>query len=135
MMKKQESGKKIYRRVRGDSGQLRRMGITMALLGALAFVPVAIRLYDLMVVEYEQWSAKALSNQSRSTAITPERGVIYDRNMNILAASKTVENVYIDPRELHQTGMDIGAVSQALSEILEVDRDKVEKLANDQSKR
>ena len=94
MMKKQESGKKIYRRVRGDSGQLRRMGITMALLGALAFVPVAIRLYDLMVVEYEQWSAKALSNQSRSTAITPERGVIYDRNMNILAASKTVENVY-----------------------------------------
>ena len=135
MMKKQGSNKKTYRRIRGDSGQLRRMTITMALLGALAFVPVALRLYSLMVVQYEQWAAKALSNQSRSTAITPERGVIYDRNMNILAASKTVENVYIDPRELHQTGMDIAKVSQALSELLEVDREKVEKLANDQSKR
>ena len=134
-MKKEPKRKKTYRRIRGDSGQLRRTKIVMAVLGAAAFVPVVGQLYSLMVTQYDTYSALALSNQSRSTAITPERGTIYDRNMNILAASKTVENVYIDPRELHQTGMDIEAVSEALGEILDVDAAKVEKLANDQTKR
>ena len=127
--------RKKYRRIRGDSGQLRRTRIVMAVLGIIAFVPVVCQLYSLMVRQYDTYSALALSNQSRSTSITPERGAIYDRNMNILAASKTVENVYIDPRELHQTGMDIEAVSEALAEILDVDAEKVEKLANDQTKR
>ena len=134
-MKQSKSQKKIYRRVRGDSGQLRRIRIVMALLGAAAFLPVGARLYWLMVARYEEYAALALANQSRSTAITAQRGTIYDRNMNILAASETVENVYIDPRELHQTGMDIDAVAEALAQILEVDREKVASLADDQSKR
>ena len=129
------SKKNVYRRIRGDSGQLRRIRIAMAVLGLTAFLPVAVRLYDLTVNQYDTYTALALINQSRSTSITPERGLIYDRNMNILADSKTVENVYIDPRELHQTGMDIPAISQALADILEVSREKVEKLANDQTKR
>ena len=127
--------KKIYRRIRGDSGQLRRTGITMILLGAVAFLPVIGQLYSLMVADYDAFSALALSNQSRSTAIAARRGEIYDRNMNILASSKTVENVYIDPRELHQTRMDLDAVSKALADILDVDEARVKKLADDQTKR
>ena len=127
--------KKIYRRIRGDSGQLRRTGITMILLGAVAFLPVIGQLYSLMVADYDSFSALALSNQSRSTAIAAQRGEIYDRNMNILASSKTVENVYIDPRELHQTRMDLNAVSKALADILDVDEARVRKLADDQTKR
>lgn len=123
------------RRIRGDSGQLRRTRVVMAILGLGAFLPVVIQLWSLMVTNYDTYSALALANQSRSTTITPERGTIYDRNMNILATSKTVENVYIDPRELHQTGMDIQGVSQTLGEILDVDPEKVEALANDQTKR
>ena len=134
-MKQGKKRRKTYRRIRGDSGQLRRIRIVMAVLGLVAFVPVVGQLYNLMVDQFDTYSALALSNQSRSTSITPERGIIYDRNMNILAASKTVENVYIDPRELHQTGMDIAAVSEALSAILDVDAEKVEQLANDQTKR
>ena len=132
---KQTSKKTIYRRTRGDSGQFRRIRLAMAVLGLAAFFPVAARLYSLMVSQYGHYAALALGNQSRSTPIQATRGEIYDRNMNVLAASRTVENVYIDPRELHQTRMDIEGVCDALSEILEVDREKVAKLAADQTRR
>ena len=126
-----KSRKNRYRRIRADSGQQRRIGFVMAVLGAVAFLPVLLRLVSLMVVSYDTWSALALSNQSRSTRVPSDRGVIYDRNMNILAGSVTVENVYIDPRELEQTKADIPGMATALAEILDVDREKVEKLAGD----
>ena len=123
--------KPLYRRIRADSGQQRRIGFVMAVLGAAAFLPVLLRLVSLMVVSYDTWSALALSNQSRSTWVQSDRGVIYDRNMNILAGSVTVENVYIDPRELEQTKADIPRMASALAELLDVDAEKVERLAND----
>ena len=130
-----KSGKPQYHRIRVDSGQQRRIGFVMAVLGAAAFLPVLLRLFGLMVVSYDAWSALALSNQSRSTAVQSHRGVIYDRNMNILAGSVTVENIYIDPRELQQTGADVPAMAKALSELLEVDEEKINKLAADRTRR
>ena len=127
--------KDTYRRIRADSGQQRRMKIVMAMLGAAAFLPIILQLFSLMVTRYDMYAALALNNQSRSTSITPERGDIYDRNMNILASSKTVENVYIDPRELKQTGADIEAMSLELGKILDVDPEKILKLAKDRSLR
>ena len=132
---REKQRKRKYRRIRADSGQQRRIGFVMALLGAAAFLPAAVRLFGLMVVSYDNWSAKALSNQSRTTVVQSPRGVIYDRNLNILAASETVENVYIDPRELEQTGADIEDMARALSEILEVDARRVKDLAKDKSLR
>ena len=86
-----------FGRLRGDLGQKRRiLGVTAA-LGVLAFLPVAAQLYRLMVVEYDYYAELALRNQSRTTVVTADRGNIYDRNMNILASSVTVENVYLDP--------------------------------------
>ncbi len=127
--------KEQYRRIREDSGQHRRIRIMMAALGIAAFLPVAVQLGNLMISHYDLYSSLAQQNQSRTTRITPERGTIYDRNYRILAASKTVENVYIDPRELHQTGADITELSRSLGEILEIPADKIEKLANDRSLR
>lgn len=130
-----QHGKRKYRRIRADSGQQRRIAFVMAVLGAAAFLPAAVRLFGLMVVSYDTWSALALSNQSRTTAVQSARGTIYDRNFNILAGSETVENVYIDPRELEQTGADIEDMARALSEILGADRQKILKLAKDKSLR
>ena len=127
--------KSSYRRIRADSGQQRRIRFVMAVLGAAAFLPVMVRLFGLMVTSYDVYSALALRNQSRTTVTASARGVIYDRNMNILAGSKTVEHVYIDPRELEQTGADIEGMASALSGILEVDEERVKKLALDKSLR
>ena len=122
-------------RLRADTGQHQRIMIVMAVLGILAFVPVAAQLYRLMVVEYDYYAAKALRNQTRSTAITASRGNIYDRNMNILASSVSVENVYLDPHELKQAKENIDRIADVLGEILGKDPAWISQQAQDRKQR
>ncbi len=113
--------KKEYLRLRGDSGQQRRIFWMSAVFGVLAFIPVIVQLCSLMIANYGYYSELALRNQTRSTAVTANRGMIYDRNMNILACSVSVETVYLDPHELKQSKADIDQISQTLGEILDLD--------------
>ena len=125
------SRKREYNRLRGDSGQQRRILWIGAILGLIAFVPVAIRLYDLMISKYDYYADLALRNQTRNTLVTADRGTIYDVNMNILAASRSVENVYLDPHELKQAKEDIPAIAQFLGELLSLDPDWICQQARD----
>ena len=61
--------RKEYARVRGDSGQHRRILAAMAVLGILAFIPVALQLYTLMVRDYDYYAALALRNQTRTIVV------------------------------------------------------------------
>ena len=133
MAKKQR--KKEYSRIRADTGHHRRILAVMAALGVLAFVPVGFQLYNLMIENYDYYSKLALRNQTRTTAVTADRGTIYDRNMNILAASVSVENVYLDPHELKQSQADIEAISEKLAQILELDPQWIQEQAKDTTKR
>ena len=110
-------------RIRADSGHHKRILIVGAILGLLAFIPVAGRLYSLMVIDYGYYSNLALRNQSRTTQVTADRGLIYDRNMNILASSVGVENVYLNPHELKQSKADVRDISIVLGEILQKEPD------------
>ena len=120
-----------YARIRGDSGQHRRILLTALLLGCLVFVPVACRLYKLMVTDHGYYSDLALRNQSRTTNVTTDRGQILDRNMNILASSETVETVYLDPHELRQSKADLEMISSALGEILDLEPEWIKEQAKD----
>ena len=113
--------KQQYRRIRGDSGQHRRILWIALVLGVVGFIPLGVRLYTLMVTEYDYYADRALKNQTRITPVTGERGILYDCNMNILACSVGVENIYLDPNELKQSGADIPKISQDLGQILDVD--------------
>ncbi len=124
-----------YQRVRADSGQHRRILAVAAVLGLLAFIPVALRLYDLMIRQYETYRQLAQNNQTRTTLVTGSRGTIYDCNMNILACSQSVENVYLDPRELSQAGVDLQAMAEKLGQILETDSALILKKARDKTYR
>ena len=124
-----------YNRIRMDSGQHRRIVLTAAVLGLLAFVPVGLRLYELMITDYHYYSNLALRNQTRTTPVTANRGTIYDRNMNVMAASVTVENVYLDPHELKQSKADLDDISSKLAEILDLDAEWIKTQAKDLRKR
>ena len=113
--------KQEYNRIRKDTGQHRRITLTALFLGILAFIPVCMQLYTLMVRDYDYYARLALRNQTRTTPVTADRGILYDRNMNILACSQSVENVYLDPHELKQSKADIPAIGQKLGEILNLD--------------
>ncbi len=110
-----------YSRVRLDSGHHRRILAVMVLLGIAAFVPPAVRLYQLMVADFGYYSELALRNQTRTTYVNADRGTIYDCNMNVLAVSQSVENVYLDPHELKQSKADVEAISLFLGELLDKD--------------
>ena len=127
--------KKQYDRLRLNTGQHRRITVTALVLGLLAFVPVLWRLYDLMVRDYDYYASLALRNQTRTTFVSANRGEILDRNMNILATSVTVENVYLDPHELKQSKADIPAISAFLGEILEKEPEWIQEQAADRKHR
>ena len=103
----------------------------MIMLGAVVFVPLAAQLAGLMIGSYDYYAQKALRNQTRSTTVTADRGTIYDRNMNVLACSQSVENVYLDPHELKQSKADIPAIAEELGQILDLDPEWIEKQAAD----
>ena len=123
--------KREYNRLRLDSGQHKRIGLAAVVLGLLAFVPVGVRLYSLMVADYDYYAGLALRNQTRTTRVEADRGDIFDRNMNLLATSVSVENVYLDPHELKQSKADIDLIARTLGEILDKDPGWIAEQAGD----
>ena len=123
--------KQTYERVRLDSARQIRLMIVMAVLGVGALLLVIWRLYSLMIQDYDYYAGLALRNQTRTTTVTAHRGDIYDRNMNILATDRSVENVYLDPHELKQSKADIDDIARTLGAILEKEPEWIREQAQD----
>ena len=130
-----KSKTKQFQRMRMDTGQHIRIMVTMILLGVAVFLPVGVRLYHLMVKQYDYYAGLALRNQTRTTLVAPNRGDIYDRNMNILATSVAVENVYLNPHELKQAKEDLEEIAEVLGQILEREPAWILKQAKDLTRR
>ena len=126
---------KKYDRLRLNTGQHRRVLLAALVLGFAAFLPVGARLYGLMIRDYDYYANLALRNQTRTTSVMARRGDIFDRNMELLASSVTVENVYLDPHELKQSKADIDDLSRTLGEILEKDPAWIAEQAGDTRRR
>ena len=121
---RQEANRTILRRTTG-----------VMIVAALLFVPLAATLFQLMIVDHDSYTNMAIRNQTRSTSVSASRGVVYDRNMNILAASVSVENVFIDPNEIAEQKQDLALIASGLSEILEVEESFVYEQAADTTMR
>lgn len=139
MANKKNKLKKVNQKPGDASERANRtiLGRTFFLMvcGVLVFIPLIATLFKLMVLEHDKYEEMAINNQTRSTAITADRGMIYDRNMNILATATTVENVFIDPTELKLKEQDLTLIATGLSEILDVDSSFVIEQAADTTKR
>ncbi len=107
----------------------------MILLGVVAFGVLAGRLVKLMLIDHAYYEAKAINNQTRSTRVTATRGTIYDRNMEVLAASASVENIFLDPLELSQNDVDIDDLARNLARILDLDTAFIKEQAADTNMR
>lgn len=103
----------------------------MICLGILSFCAVAGMLVKLMLIDHNKYEEKAIRNQTRTTSVTASRGTVYDRNMNVLAASSSVENIFLDPLELEQNKVDVDALSNALARILDLDASWIKEQAAD----
>ena len=79
---------------------LRRVLALMGLCGIAAFLVLLVRLYKLQITDHELYEELAIRQQLREAAASPARGTIFDTNMNPLAVSASVDNVYLSPAEI-----------------------------------
>lgn len=104
---------------------LRRGAVLAAVFGVGVFALLLARLYQLQIVDHERYESMAIRQQLRSTPGALERGIIYDRNGNVLAVSATVDNVYLSPAEIAANGEDRALIARELAEILGLDEKEI----------
>lgn len=77
----------------------RRKARMLMILGLAAIVALAIvgKLFYVQVLASEKYSDESLNNRLQNVEITPNRGIIYDRNNEALAISVEKMSVYITP--------------------------------------
>lgn len=80
-----------------------RFRMKVVLAGFMAGVMVLVcSLSYVQLYNHEYYLQKAVNQQTQNTVIPPQRGTIYDRNMQKMAESVTVEDIGVDPKYLDQ---------------------------------
>lgn len=117
------------------SRSMRTRAIVLAALFVLVgFGAVVYNLYQLQIVQHDELAARAENQQLADETITPNRGVIYDSDMKVLARSNKVWTVVASPRDMAKSGTNINDVAVKLAELLELDAQSIlEKLQKSES--
>jgi cell division protein FtsI (penicillin-binding protein 3) len=90
-----------------------RMRLVLACF-ALVFVALTARAVHLQVVDEEFLTEQGEARHLRVEQIAAHRGTITDRNGEPLAVSTPVDSVWVNPRELTESGADVSALAHAL---------------------
>lgn len=109
--------------------------ITVVLIITLSmFCVIGYKLTDIMIVNGDFYKEKASEQQLYDTETTALRGDIYDCNMQLLATSATVWNVYVTPNDF-KSAFDNDAdkiaaakakIAEGLSKILDLEKQDIE---------
>jgi cell division protein FtsI (penicillin-binding protein 3) len=96
----------------------------------LWMVGLAVQLYHLQIIDYADLLARAQRQQQHMIEVAPRRGEIYDRQMNPLAMSLSVDSIFADPSEIPDPKM----VADLLAPALRLDaRDLLGRFSNSRS--
>lgn len=96
-------------------------------IGAMLVIMV-LRLAWIQVVRADEYRDIAIDQQTQDIPVEPERGAIYDRNGQKLAASATCYNVWVRPADMDgYTDSQIDDIGEKLSLILDMDKKEVMK--------
>ncbi|MGB9840368.1 peptidoglycan D,D-transpeptidase FtsI family protein, partial [Thermovenabulum sp.] len=86
-----------------------------------------IRVFWIQFVRGDELRARAEEQWTKDTPVEPVRGTIFDRNMNPLAISAKVNSVMASPPDIK----DVESTAEALSEILNIDKESLINTIND----
>ncbi len=95
----------------------------------LLFTSVLLsNLFNLQVLSYDHYKDKVYDQITTTSKLTAKRGNIYDRNMTVLATTKTEWRVFISTRDIKTAEKESGKayaeiISDGLSSILDISRD------------
>jgi len=86
-------------------------------LGGVLFlwmVGLGAQLYHIQIIDYGDLLARAQRQQQHMIEVSPRRGEIYDRQMNPLAMSLTVDSIFADPSEISDPNLETELLAVAL---------------------
>ena len=91
-----------------------RLTVTVAVIGLVLLAFVA-RLFDLQVLRYDEWIARANANRVEEINVPAPRGAIYDRNGVVLARNVASYTLVITPAYLPDDPGKVDAIYRQLS--------------------
>ena len=114
---------------------LRRTLVLMIVCGIAAFAVLIGRLFQLQIIDREEYASMAVDQQLRETTVTAARGTIYDRNGTVLAASADVYTIFLSPAEIAKNKDNPYEtpefIAEHLSKLLNIEYNKVLEMAQD----
>ncbi|MBK8943763.1 MAG: transpeptidase family protein [Ignavibacteriae bacterium] len=96
----------------------------------IAFVGLVIKLFSVQIGEHTTYKAKADKQQNRIHVVKAERGIIYDRNKEILAYTKDDVSLFADTRMLKKRPKSKIKVAKELAVIFKTDANKYIRMIN-----
>ncbi len=105
--------------------QKKRIAVVLGTV-VLCFCLLILRIAWLQIADGEKLSAAAREQQTTDSMITPARGLIYDRNMKVLANNLSIETISITPKNVRANKKQTSEqIAENMAEILSLDKDKV----------
>jgi stage V sporulation protein D (sporulation-specific penicillin-binding protein) len=111
---------------------VRKRIATLFFLFTVGFMLLSGRIFWVQFIDGAELSEKAAQNRMRDVPVESKRGIIYDRNGQELAISISTDSVYAIPAEINKSKRQ-QEIAHKLSEILEMDEDKLYKRITRQS--
>ena len=125
--------------IRPNKLMLKRSFIVMVIVILCLTLISTGSLVKIMIVNGEEYQAKASEQQLYDSLITAPRGDIYDSNMNLLATSSPAWTVYITPNGINKLDDKSKAeeirktIAEGLSSILGIESDNIYELSKKNS--
>lgn len=111
--------------------QMRRRAImAFVIIVGLCFPVLIAQLFTMQVLETDEWQKRAVAQQLSDIEISPNRGQIYDANMNILALTREVCTIVMSPKNIEDEATRT-MIADELSVMLDIDREKLYEQASD----
>jgi penicillin-binding protein 2 len=90
----------VIRNVEGDLRRFRARMVVVTAAILLAFLVLALRLFYLQIIRYDDLNEQAENNRTAIVPIVPNRGVIMDRNGVVLATNYSAYTLEITPSKV-----------------------------------
>jgi penicillin-binding protein 2 len=116
-----------FRSPEADLAAFRRRLLVAALFVTVCFGLLAARFYYLQVVRFDYFHARAEGNRIAVLPVVPNRGVIVDRNGNLVARNYSVQTLEINPARVRNLDATIDALGEIVT-IEERDRRRFRRL-------
>lgn len=94
----------------------------MLLVGILAY-----NAYTIQVLQYETYSTRSNENRIKVIPVSPNRGLIYDRNGVLLAENQPVYNLEVIPEDVENLSESLDKISQ----LIDISEQQKEEFLND----